>query len=774
MTMRMIPAGPGPEGQDAPFLPYGRGSAPGEQTPLQIAMRYKWRILAFAFAATLLAFLVVKSLPVRYASTASVMVDARQLRVSGESLLSNQTLDLDLLRTRMETLRAPVIVRRVVEELRLNEMPEICAALAESPPLGERLQAAVSGVPRWLQRAQSLFQPGIGWPERLAILTGSDGPGRGAAPCPVPVQEAARYLPNIVSASNDSRSYIIRLSGEAGDPVLAARIANAYAAAFVDQQRQEKDNLAELANAWMTAHVGQLRAQMQQNDAAVERYRSQNNLTQLRGETMVAQSLAELNSQLSVATSELAQKRSLLGQVEAVSRNGGQLDASVIALSSPLIQRLVEQETQLAGQLAEIRSGLGDAHPRVSAMNAQLGRVRQQIRSEVGKTLTGLRGEVAALEARRASLERNVQQLHDRVAQQGPADVRLRELEREAASTRNRYEQMMTRLEQVRAEQALQRADAHVVVEALPPEFPSFPRTRMIVAGVFMASLGVGTAAAFALTLFSQVFKDADELEEHTGLRVLGLFPTPVRRSRPQDVVLERPGTPEAEAMHSILANLLDGRLRVGGPLGRIIMVASALPNEGKSSFSVALGRSAAQAGLSAAVVDCDLRRATVRTLFAGLERANEPQLLAAPEQEAEPVFADERIDRHSSLRVLPVAAPVANPHAALAAASLPRLLARLRAEHDLVILDTPPVLAVSDALILAPLADKVVMVVGWRSTSRAAVQSALKALHRVGAELAGAVLSKVDLRRYARKTASDAHYAYRYRGYADGAARAG
>jgi succinoglycan biosynthesis transport protein ExoP len=698
----------------------GAAAGAGEPTLLRIVLRQKWKILAFAVAMCGLALLVIRVLPVRYTATAAVALDARQLQVlASAQVMSVPQLDLDRLRTQMEGFHSPRIAEAVVQQLDLTRNPSFCP-----PP-----------APDW-----------TGWLSRRAE------PSAVPAACNISPEKAAKQLAAMVSVTNDGRSYIVWVQAEAGDPQLAATIANAYARAYVTEQRNTNSADMQLADDWLGAYLAKLREQTQGADAAVARYREQHHLTPLRGETVVTQSLAELNTQLTLATSALADKQSLLRQVQGLAHGGAGLDASAPALASPVIQNLLEKEATLGASQADLESRYGAAYPQVKAGAAQIGRLRQQIHAEVTKAVSGLTGEVAALTARKAALAANVQYLQEHAAQQNHEDVQLQELKRDADADRQLYQTMLIRLKEIDAEQGMQRADAHLVVEARPPDLASFPRVKMMLAGAFLAALGIGSGIAVGGSLLSRRFRDVDQVELETGLPVLGLFPRPDRRSVAHDMVVDRPMSLEAEALHAILIGLSRRNADEASPRGHTIMVVSALPGEGKSSFALALGRSAASASLSVALLDCDLRLPSLRRLVCG----------------SEPESGDVKtVDARSGLHVIRIASAVRNPHHLLAQ-GLGVVVDRLRAQYDLIILDTPPVLAVPDALTLGPLADDVLLLASWQETPRSVVGAAVERMRRNAIDISGIVLTKVDLRTFKRAGGGHGYYATQYRGHAD------
>ncbi len=729
-------------GFDEGFDP--QGADKGGVTPIQVALQRKWSILAFAAVVSTITWFVVKQLPVLYSATATVMLDTRQPRVgSGDSLLTSQVAAPELIRTRMEALRSPQLAQEVVRQLQLTSLPEYC-----STPLSFR------------EKAETYVRK----------LSGHENAAPPARPCTATVAEVAGKVASAVTFGTDGRSFFIQIAAQAGDPELAAKIANAYVSNFVADQRANQVGLTEQANTWLSAHNTELRSAVLTADAAVQRQRQGGQLASLHGETLLAQTLSDANSQLSTATSDLAQKRSTLSSLEGAARSSAaSLDSSSLALSSPIIQKLLDHESTLATAQAEMSTRLGSANSQVIANAAQLDRVHQQIRTEINKAVVALRGEVAALEARRAGLASNVQALQGQVGGQGMSAMQLSDLERDATSARSRYDAAAVRLEQIRIEAATERADVQPLVEAIPSPVPSFPRTRMIVTGTFMASLGLGAGLAFALAMMSRMFTDPSQIEQLTGTYVLGLFPKPLRRrNKPQDLVLDNPTSREAEALQGVFSNLIGNRSHSDARSGWAVMVTSALPGEGKTSFSVALGRAAASRGLSVVVVDCDLRRSTMNALFSGgLERPLAEEItVEGPEPARTPGFAELSLERSTGMRVLIAPPPSRHPHAMLASADLPRALKQLRANHDVVIIDTPPVLAVPDAINLAGLADDVVMLVDWGHTRRSAVLAALKVLRRTRVQVSGIVLSKVDLKRFGRKTGRESHYAMLHQSY--------
>jgi len=678
--------------QPAPLLHANRS------TPMRLIMRWKWRILGFAAVVTLISGVVIWNLKPRYSSEATVTIDVRQVRViNQEGLLASPMLDESLVRSDMEAFGSINLARTVVKTLNLNKNPEFC----------------------------------------------------GKAPnCDAPVDDVAKKVMNTVSATNDGRSYIIRIRAEAASGELAAAIANTYANAFVAHRQQMRADVAKKATTWLASYVEQLRGQSMAADAAAAKYRVDHHLIPLRGETTAVQSATAINAELATLANEIAQKQSTLDQVASMQSTGGDATSVAPLLNSPLISSLIDRQAQLENNEAELKSQYGSAYPGVQSARARTAQARAQVRSEISKAVTGLGREVAALNQRKVMLTQQLNANQSNVGQQGTDDVGLQALESNATSARNVYQSATTRLREIEAEQGMAQSDATLATEAIVPDKPDFPHKTVMLAGAFLGSLGLGTVMAFAMGLLSGVFRDADQLEEETGLRMLGVFPKPDGNGAPEDMASGTPLSLHGEALHSALVNIAGAIPTPRDGLGKVVLITSAIPGEGKTSFSLAVGRSAMRSDLSTILLDCDLRSPSVDRM---MRNANRTEI--APDGELGSVGGSSvrtlTVDRTTGLHVVPMRTKNA-VNQMLSGSVIRNMLQHLRHHYDLIILDLPPVLAVADALTLAPMADGVVLVVDFQRTPRKAFADAVKMLQRNGAYIAGTVFSKGQLQKYA------------------------
>ena len=705
-----------------------------DASPLDVALRRKWLILGFAVAVAVIVYVLLGFATPRYTAEADVRIDLPQLRYSGDSssVIPAEQITAEGVHTEMAALASPRLAEKAALSMGLEKRRDYQICPPES-----LLSSATAFFGGFLHHA-------------------------GQKPCTESVVQAGKVLLDRIAIGNDKLSYIIQIKANDANPDEAARIANGFATAYVNYQRDTKIALAQEADSWLSGQLATVQAAMEKADRAVETYRQEHQLVDLHGstpgvpDTATSRHFSELNQELETIQSSITEKQSTLSQMQGGGAN---------ALDSVVVQSLLEKHGELAANLSQLRATLGENHPSVLAAAAALRRNEAQTGAEVGRTVAAQRGQLAALIARRDAISAQLASASQLMSGESQARVQLEELQREASTERTLYESLFVRLKQVDAERRLEVANAAIVVEASPPDHPVFPRKMMMTAGAFLAALGAGVGGSFLYELASGRFQGADQLEGEIGLPVLGLF---LRRNRaPHDMVVDEPLSLETEAVHAALTQIL--RTPSGEPArrGRTILVTSSLPHEGKSSFSVALGRAAALAGHSVILLDCDLRRPAVARLLRTAGMPVRRDRMAVPSGPESAGLLDTVLtDSKTPLRYLTLSSFFSKPRGLSTWAPFQELWRQAREDYDIVLIDTPPVLATSEAAELGGFADDVVMMVALQETPREAATESVRVLRRAGIAVRGTILSKVDLRRQTERGSLyfKAHAAYAQR----------
>jgi capsular exopolysaccharide synthesis family protein len=697
----------------------------------EVLWRRKFVILGTIFIATALAVLYVMRQVPLYTAETQVVIDVPRSNVLNiETVATGASDDWFMNQTEAAILASRALAEKVVAAEGLERSPLFNPELAlpRADMLGRLDVRAI--VPRpWL------------------VALGIDLDDATGPLLEVPPEEQARltreavvdaYLAGLeVVPADEARVITVRYVSE--DPATAARLANAAAQTYIADQIASKANETRAAYAWLQDRAVELQEKVEAAARAVEEQRAAAGLVDVEGSTLLAQQLANFNTQLITARGERAEAEARFEQVQRLLAGGG-IDSAAAVLDSPLIQRLREQEAEVLRNIAELRTQYRDNHPKLILAESELDDLRAKIEAEVSKIATNLGNELEIADVKVANLEQEVARLETQTESQLQATVTLRALEAELDANQRLFDTVLDRLKETSVQdETLVTADARIISFATVPSAPSYPRKRLIVAVAFVAATFAGVLLALLIEQLDSGFRDSAHVEAITGAAVIGMTPRlSGRRGRyPHDEVVERPGSIYAEAIRTLRTSLLLSN--VDHP-PRIILFTSSMPGEGKTSTALALARTAAKAGQRAIVIDADLRNPS---LHAALRVTNDAGLIDVLGHAAR---LDEvvRIDFPSGAHFVTAGRPTPHPTDLLSSGQMKGLLRGLAEAYDYVVIDTPPVTAVSDALVLQRSADKTVLIVRWEACRRDLAVTALRLLVQAGADLAGIVLSQV------------------------------
>lgn len=733
----------------APLGPVGPAETFGE-VDLRELLRKVWRRKGVIFGTvtllTALAGIVVFQLTPRYSAETVLMIEARQSRVVDlEAVLEGLPAGQETIASETAVIRSRGLAEKVIARLGLDRDPEF----------NERLRP-----PGWFEElTESMGIPVKEWMASLRGARDKEDLSEEAIRERERVRVVDAFLENLDVASV-RRSLIIKVGFTAESPQTAATVANTLADLYIVEQLEAKFEATKRATSWLNERVASLRETVDITERAVEEYRRKSGLLASKGTTLTSQQVSELNTQLILAKAGRAEAEARLTQINKQMSSVDGVDSVAEVLDSLLIQRLREQEATVDRKAAELSQEYGERHPKLINVRAEARDLRAKIHGEVNKIIKGLENEVGIARAREASLKRSFESLKRRIATSNTAEVNLRALEREAQANRLLLETMLTRFKETRAQEDMeaQRPDARVISRADVPELSSFPKKKLILALALVGSFFIGLLLVFAIEQLDHGFRSGEQIEQQTGLPILGLIPklTGLRRfgKAPQDHILEHPMSALAESFRTLHTSILLSH--VDRPPRRIL-IASALPKEGKTAVAVCLARVLAKSGKKVLLIDTDLRRPGVHEALGMLQTPGLVDLLSGHATREEVV----RKDKATGAHVITAGHATSNAPNILSSEQMKALLMELGLAYDLVILDSPPVLAVSDARILACEVDRTVFIVRWAETRREVAVTALRQLTSAGAELAGVLLSMVDVRKHARYGYGDSGYYY-------------
>jgi succinoglycan biosynthesis transport protein ExoP len=545
------------------------------------------------------------------------------------------------------------------------------------------------------------------------------------------------------------------------DPVKAATFSNAVIDAYAEAQQNHKRTTADTAYAWLGERLQALQDDVLAAEDAVEKFRAENKLPPTGGTALSEVQLADLNRELITTRAGRTETEAKLGLIRDLRASGGNLDSIAEVVASPLIARLREQEMQLVQTEAEFTTTYGPKHPRMEELRRQRSDVAAGINAEVNRIARSLENELTVIRTREQNLARDIEGVRSERAVEDQTEVRLRQLEREAAAKRTVYETFLARHQELRARDGFQGSNMWVLAPARVPLEPSSPSPVLFAAVGFTASTVLGCMLGLLREQLDKSLRSEREVERTLGLPCLGVVPQVSGLKRGRDVLAGylcgKPRSAYAEGIRALYAALLVTDGGADAPL-KVFLVTSALPGEGKTATAFSLAVSAARAGQKVLLVDLDLRRPNIAREFRHRPHGGVVEVITGDQRLDQALISDEA----TGIDILPVRSSPADTTALLTAQRLRALLGELRQRYDFVVLDSPPLLAVTDARLLALHADATVFVVRWERTKVDAAAAALKVLRDARARVAGAVLTQVNVRKHARGRYGDAVQYYK------------
>ena len=669
-------------------------------------LRRRWMVLCAAMIAAIIvaaaAYLVAEP---RYLATAQVALErtAEQV-IDVDSVTPTADPDSAAVDTEVQALRSPELIGRVVDRL----------GLARDPAFNE---AAGQGAST-------------------------------AQPDPIGRQRAIGTLLGGLTVKRDGLSYAISVSFEGHTPAQAAQIANALVDDYVSGQAGSKAQATRRAQGFLEERLQDLRTQVLGAERAVADYRAANNLFAVsEASTVTQQELSGLSTQLAQAKAENAAAQARLSAARAQVRGGRSGEELGDSLDSPVVSQLRAQRAEAAREVAALEKRYGPRHPALVQAQNQLRTADEHIAAEVKRIVANASIQASIAGQRAASLAGSVAQTQGKLASDNEASVRLAELERNAESSRTLYQAFLDRYRQTVAQSGLERSDSYIVSRARVPGAPSSPNMLIYAAMAVVGGLGIGVLLVVLLQLLERGLETSDAIEGALGLATLASIPDArtlpgYRKSGlpapPAELLLKRPQSTYAEAFRTLRTSI---QFADAAKPVRVVAITSAVPGEGKTTTAMGLARAVAAAGGKVLLIDADARRRASSRQFAADVTLGLDEVLAGEATLDQAIVKDSLSDacllpqRLDSKGISLAESP-----------ALAELIERVRERYDLVILDTPPVLPVDEARVIASMADGVVFLVRWRKTPSKAASVALRRLYDVHAEMLGAVLTLVDV----------------------------
>lgn len=535
-------------------------------------------------------------------------------------------------------------------------------------------------------------------------------------------------------------SRLVDVSYRSPEPALAARIANTLAEAYIQQNLELRSNTTKEASEFLVQQLAEQRKKLEASEQALQGYRERTGSISLEErQNVVVQRLADLNAAVTKANTTRIQKEAAYNQVKAAVENPAAIDTIPAILSNTFVQQQKSELAQLQRQRAQLSEKLGPNHPDMVKVNAAIQIAETRLQAEVAQIVQAMRNdyEAALAEERTLATELNRQKIEAQSLNR--ASIEYGVLQRDAAANRQMFEALLQRTQETGVSEELKTGNIRVVDRAETPTGPVSPNILTSLLIALLGGLTLAVGLAFSLEYADDRIKNPDEMKKHLGLPFLGMVPTLSEKPTTPLIGNGRVSNMFTESFRSIRTNVLFSSTDEGG---RLVVVTSSAPSEGKTVVSANLAVALAHAGHRVLMLDADMRKPRAHEMFAAPAAPGLSNLLVGDAK------ASEVIQETSTpgLWLMPAGTLPPNPAELLGSKRFKEFAAFLLQHFDWLIVDTPPVMAVTDAALAANLAHGVLFVVGAEMTSRRVASRAVEQLELGQAKFLGAVLNRVDL----------------------------
>lgn len=558
-------------------------------------------------------------------------------------------------------------------------------------------------------------------------------------------------------------TYVVQVGVNSASPQKSARLANTYLDQYLQRQLDEKLAKVMRANKELGMSLEKMRKDAEVAEARVQEYKNAHGMLSVDGQSMAQQEVSTLNQQVAIAKADAAERQARLAAALQQMRNGNAGSDVGAALGSETVKEMRKREAELSVKLAQLKTDFTDEYPEVKRTQAQLNDIRGQIQIEINRIMSSLRADAQAASGRTSSLLGSRGAAQGGIASNNQAMVGLVGLQQRADAAKAIYEAYLGRAKEVAAEGSLQQADATINSPAAVPTQPSSPNMKLGAALALLAALISAGAAMLMAEFWDKHLRSRVDVERELGVPFAGVLPD-FRSVKPKglrgpdaapaEYLVSHPFSGFSEAFRNLRAFLM---ISGQGGDNKLIALTSAVPREGKSLTSFCLARTLALSGSRVVLVDCDLRQRGASKLIGPKEVG-----LVEVVQDKVPLADALVFDEKSGMFVLP-ACGKSVPYDLFSNPDTDDVLRQLCEQFDYVILDAPPILGVADARILCAKADRVLYLVQWNKTPLRAAQSAIDILQECGANVAGALLTKVNVKGQARYGYGDSSDYYGY-----------
>src|ERR1700674_1508085 len=709
---------------------------------VRVLIKNKWVVVAsVALVVGVVTISTLRSTPI-YEAVGSIAINKMDpvtfnLKDSSSSFDYYDPTDLD---TEVRILKSDLLALQVIRELNLDRQPEF-GTKGKSPSSSSSLELTTDALQPDSAKTSAA----------LASFKGS---------------LQVSLVPN---------TRIIEIRYRSPDKNVAARVVNTLANTYVEQNFKTRFESTMQASDWLSKQLVDLQIKVETSQEKLVQYQKQHEILGIdEKQNITTAKLDELNRELTSAESARMEKESIYhlaqaGDSDSIAAAANVDGAKGSSASSALLEKLREQQADLKIQVAQLSTQFGPSYPKLAQLSSQLKEVDEQIQAETRKVAARLRGDYLAAVQRESMLRSALEQQKQQANKLNESAIEYSLLKRDVDANQTLSEGLLEKLKEAGVTAGLRSNNFRIVDVARVPTSPSGPNLLRNLAFALALGLSTGIGLAFLLDSMDNTVRTPEQAQVISALPSLGMIPLGSRSSREvgsrqklalasskeavELVTQSRPRSQIAESYRALRTSLL---LTFAGGPPKVILITSALPEEGKTTTSVNSAIVLAQKGTRVLLIDADLRRPSIHKTLGMGPKIGISNVLTGSATLQQAIIPSTILP---DLFILPAGTPPPNPAELLASNKMKNVLEELRKQYDHIVIDTPPTLSVTDAVVMSTSADAVVLVIRSGHTTKPALRRARDILLQVNARVCGVLVNAVDL------NSPDYYYHYEYQG---------
>jgi len=714
---------------------------------LRVLSKRRWIVFSI-FMVTVLAVALhtFTATPIFKATSRLVIEKENPNLVSIQEVMAVDSTGTDYYQTQYKIIESRLVAREVINRLDLANSAEFL------PPPEDSLLAQITGWGRNLVTGTSEWL-------RNLLNTGSSvgDPTYPDADDMAPDHELVTDFMERVDVSPIRNSRLVDIGVEAKDPVMAAKMANELVKTYIDQNLETKLRAAKDAVQWLSDRISEEREKVEAAENALLRYKEENEIItdfSSDAEQITAQKLATLNQQVVEAESKRVEAETRYRQALALETTPDMLDSIPEVLSNDLIKEIKRMEVVLFNNISELSKKYGQNHPKMVAINSELANLKKRKIVEAKRVVNSLKNEYQLAVAKEESLKKALAQQKAESLSLNKKAVQFGVLQRQAESSRQLYELLIKRFKETSLTEEMKTGNIRIIDRAEVPVDPVKPKKKLNLLLAAVVGLFLGVGLAFLLEHLDNTLKLPDEVTDFLRVPYLGPVPAFTMNGASGDipnelVAIHSPKSTASEAYRGLRTSILFSSAE---NVPRVIMVTSAGPLEGKTITSANLAVVMARSQESVLLIDADMRRPRVHKVFEMQHTHGLSGILVGKDNPTDAIIETPV----KGLHVLPVGPLPPNPAELIGSQAMHRFITAARKKYKIIVFDTPPLTAVTDAVVLSRFVDGVMLVTRTGVTPRQVIKNSLSQLQAVQANILGVVLNGVG-------TGKDSYYYSQY-----------